>query len=42
LEFGGNGEKDDVFWVDAKVFAQIEGAIHGYIIIVTIYRPKKS
>jgi hypothetical protein len=36
LEFAGNGEKDDVLWVDTKIFAQTEGTLHGDIIVVSV------
>jgi len=36
LEFAGNGEKDNVLWVNAKIFTQTEGAIHSDIIVVSV------
>jgi hypothetical protein len=36
LEFAGNGEKYDVFWVNAKIFAETEGTFHSDIIFVGV------
>ena len=36
LEFAGNGEKDNILWVNTKIFTQTEGAIHRDIIFVSV------